>query len=77
MPETSATTREMWQSRSRVKCQPEFEPSHREVLLQSGILSLGAAWGVGQMWFTFQVVILGILLDFFGDVWPGIVGVYH
>jgi hypothetical protein len=26
---------------------------------------------------TFQVVILEILLDSFGDVWPGIVGVYH
>jgi hypothetical protein len=29
------------------------------------------------MWCTFQVVILEILFDSFGDVWPGIVGVYH
>jgi hypothetical protein len=76
MPGGSATTREMWPSRSRVECQPEFEPPHREALLQSGILSLGAIWGVGRMWCTFQVVILEILLDSFGDVWPGIVGVY-
>jgi hypothetical protein len=77
MPGASATTREMWPSRSRVECQPEFEPTHREALLQSEILSLGAVCGVGRMWCTFQVVILEILLNFFEDVWPGIVGVYH
>jgi hypothetical protein len=77
MPGASATTREMWPSRSRVECQPEFEPPHREVLLHSGILSLGAVWGEGRMWCTFQVVLLEILLDSFRDVWPDIVGVYH
>jgi hypothetical protein len=77
MPGASATTREMWRSRSRGECQPEFEPSHQEVLLQSGILSLGVVWGVGRMWCTFQIVILEILFDSFGDVWLGIVGVYH
>jgi hypothetical protein len=60
-----------------VECQPEFEPPHREALLQSGILSLGAALGVGRMWCTFHVVILEILLNSFGDMWPGIAGVYH
>jgi hypothetical protein len=60
-----------------VECQPEFEPPHREALLQSGILSLGALWGVGRMWCAFQVVILEILLDSFGDVWPGLANVYH
>jgi hypothetical protein len=29
------------------------------------------------MWCAFQVVVLEILLDSFGDVWPGIVGAYH
>jgi hypothetical protein len=77
MPGSSATTREMWPSRSRVECQPELELPHRETLLQSGILSLGAVWGVGRMWCTFQVVILEVLSDSFGDVWPDIVGVYH
>jgi hypothetical protein len=38
----SATTRETCPSRSRVECQSELEPPHREALLQSGILSLGA-----------------------------------
>jgi hypothetical protein len=77
MPGASATTGEMWPSRSRVEYQPEFEPPHREALLQSRILSLGAGWGVGRMWRTFQIVILEILFDSFGDAWPGIVGVYH
>jgi hypothetical protein len=77
IPGASATTREMWPSSSRVECQPEFESPHREALLQSGILSLGAVQGVGRMWCTFQVVILEILLDSVGDVWPGIVGMYH
>jgi hypothetical protein len=60
-----------------VECQPEFEPPHREALLQYAILCLGAVWGVGRMWCTFQAVILKILSDSFGDVWPGIVGLYH
>jgi hypothetical protein len=77
MSGTSATTREMWSSRSRVECQPEFESPHRQALLQSGILSLGALWGVGRIWRMFEVVILEILLDSFGNVWPDIVGVYH
>jgi hypothetical protein len=77
MPGASATTREMWPSRSRVECQPEFEPPYREALLQSGILFLGAVWGVERMWCTFQVGFLEILLDSFGNLWPGIVGVYH
>jgi hypothetical protein len=77
MPGASATTREMWPSRSRVECQPEFEPLHREALLQSGILSLGAVWGVRRTWCTFQVVIFEVFLDSFGDAWPGTVGVYH
>jgi hypothetical protein len=51
-PGASATTREMWPSRSsgrdRVECQPEFEPPHREALLQSGILSLGAVFSRGR-----------------------------
>jgi hypothetical protein len=29
------------------------------------------------MWCTFQIVILEILLDSFGDAWLGIVGVYR
>jgi hypothetical protein len=77
LPGASVITREMWPSRSRVERQPEFKPPHREALLQSGILFLGAVWGGGRMWWTFQVVILEILLHSFGDVWPGIVGVYH
>jgi hypothetical protein len=48
MPGASATTCEMWPSRFRVKCQPEFKPPHREALLQSRILSLGAAFHVGE-----------------------------
>jgi hypothetical protein len=36
-----------------------------------------AAWGVGRMWRTFQFIIREILLDYFCDVWPGIVGVCH
>jgi hypothetical protein len=77
MPGASATTREMWRSMFRVEFQPEFEPPHREAVLQSRILSLGAVWEVGWIWYAFQVVILEILLDSFGDMWPGIVGVYH
>jgi hypothetical protein len=57
MSGASETTREMWSSKSRVECQPEFEPPHREALLRSGTLSLRAVWGVGRMWCTFQVVI--------------------
>jgi hypothetical protein len=73
----SATTHEIWPSSSRVECQLEFEPPHRETLLQSGILSLGAVWGVERMGCTFQAVILEILRDSFSDVWPGIVGLYR
>jgi hypothetical protein len=75
MPGAFATTREMWPSRFRVECQPEFEPPHRQALLQSGILSHGAVWVVRRMCCTFQAVALKILLNSFGDVWPGIVGV--
>jgi hypothetical protein len=45
MSGASVTTGEMWPSRFRVECQLEFEPPHREALLQSGILSLEAVWG--------------------------------
>jgi hypothetical protein len=77
MPGASAATREMWPSRSRVECQPEFEAPHREALLQSGILSLGSVLGVGRMGCTVKVAILEMLLDSFGNMWPGIVYVYH
>jgi hypothetical protein len=77
MPGASAATREMWLSRYRVECQPEFEPPHQEPLLESGILSLGAVWGIERMWCSFQIIILEILLDSFGDVWPAIVAIYH